>query len=155
MHLDAAPRPAPAHVRRVEHHVAHRFGTAGDDEIIVAARHLHARLDHRLQTGAAAAIDLHARHRHRQPRVQGDHPPDRGCLHARVAVPDDHVLAPTRVRSRCARAALQRGHPEIDGGQRLEHAVVAPDRRANGFTDDGLAHHRCRPPVTSMTVPVM
>src|ERR1700751_785084 len=48
------------------------------------------------------------------------------------------------------------GNAEVDGGLRLEHSAVTTDRRANRFADHGFASaHRCLPPVTSRTVPVM
>ncbi len=50
--------------------------------------------------------------------------------------------------------------PRSTARQRLEHSAVATDRRADGLTNDGVAHlhcppQMCRPPVTSITVPVM
>ena len=70
VHLHAGARPSPAHVGRVEHDVAHALGPAGDDEVVLPVGNLQARLDHGLQTRTTAAVQLHAGHGHRQPRVQ-------------------------------------------------------------------------------------
>src|SRR5206468_1410810 len=85
----------------------------------------------------------------------GHHTPDGGRLAGRIAVAEDDVFDCGRVDSGALEQPLERGDPEVDGGQRLEHAAVAADRRANRFADHCVAHQMCLPPVTSRTVPVM
>jgi hypothetical protein len=76
----------------VEHHVAHGLDAAGHHDVVLARADLHGGLDDGLQARAAPPVELHAGHRDRQPCVQGDDAPDRRCLHARIAVPEDDVL---------------------------------------------------------------
>ena len=104
VHLDAAAGTAPAHVGGVEGDIAHALRAAGDDEIVVAAAHLQARLDDGLQTRSAAPVDLHTGNGDRQAGVQRDHATDRRRLAVGIAVPEDHVLHRRRARSRSGRA---------------------------------------------------
>ena len=57
----AAGAGAPAQRGRVELGLAHALGAAGQHEVGGPGLHLHRRVDHRLQPGAAAAVDLQAR----------------------------------------------------------------------------------------------
>ena len=91
-----------------------------------------------------------------RPGVQPDDAPDRGGLAVGVAVAENDILHRVGWDPGALEQPSQSGHPEIDGALRGEHSAVAADRRPNRLADHGLANgHRCRPPVTSRTVPVM
>ena len=141
VHLDTAAGATPAHIGGIEGDVAHAFATAGDDQVVVAAGHLQARLDHRLQARPAAAVDLHARNRHRQAGIQRHDASDRGGLAAGVAVPQDDVLHRVGRQPGSVEQPLEGRDAEVNGTEGLEHSAVAADRRPHGFTDDGLAHY--------------
>ena len=133
---------SPAHVRGVEGHIAHAFGATGNDNVVVAVSNLQAGLDDGLQPRSATAIDLHTGNGDRQSGVQCHDPPDRGSLAAGITMAEDHVLHCARVDSGALQQALQCGDAEVDGGQRLEHAAVAADRRPNRLADHGFTHGR-------------
>ena len=101
---------------------------------------LQAGLDDGLQSRSAAAVDLHAGNRHRQAGVQRHHTTDCGCLAVGVAMSEDHVAHHLGRDSGPVEQPLQRGDREVDGGQRFEHAAIAPDRRPQGFADNNFAH---------------
>ena len=90
---------------------------ARDHNVVVAVGNLQCRLDDGLQSRPAAAVDLHAGNGHRQSGVQRHHAPDRGCLAAGIAVAEDDVLNGGRFDSGALQQTLQRGDPEVDGGQ--------------------------------------
>src|SRR5262249_4233067 len=134
MHADTTTGTTPAHIGGGEGDVAHAFAAAGDDEVIVAGAHLQARLDHRLQTRTAAAVDLHAGNRHRQTGIQCHHTPNRRRLAAGIAVPENDVLHCLAGDSGSVQQTTQGGDAEVDGGLRLEHSAVPADRCAYRFT---------------------
>src|ERR1700694_3932528 len=162
VHPDPTTGATPAHVGGIEGDIAHAFGAAGDNQIVVAVADLQTGRDDRLQTRSASPVDLHTGNRPRQSGIQRHHTSDRRRLAAGIAVPEDDVLDCLRCYSGSVEQALEGTDSEIDGAQRLEHAPVAADRRPNRFADDRFAHtyssdpgHMNRPPVTSMTVPVI
>src|SRR5699024_2803850 len=60
---DPVPADAPAGARgSVELHLAHRLDAAGDHEVHAAGGDLECAGDDRLESGAAAPVELHARH---------------------------------------------------------------------------------------------
>ena len=139
VHLYAAAGTAPAHVGGVERDVAHALRAAGDDEIVVTGGDLQTCLDDRLQARSAATVYLHAGHRHRQTRIECDHASDRRRLAVGIAVPEDDILHRFGRNAGALEQPVERGDPEVDGGQRLEHSAVAADRRPNRFADHGFA----------------
>ena len=92
--VEQGGRPAgvPAHVGHVVLGLAHALRTAGQHEVGPAGRDLHARVQHRLETRAAASIDLQARDRDVEARVEGRDAADRGGLAVGVPLPEDHVV---------------------------------------------------------------
>ena len=98
---DAALTYAGAKAERVVLDVRHRLGPAGDDDAGRTGGDLTRGVQHRLQAGTAAAVDLKSGDAGAQPRIEGRDPADRGRFAAGVAVAEDHVVhvAFDRVRS--------------------------------------------------------
>ena len=156
VHLDATPGTAPPHVGRIEGDIAHALRAARDDEFVVPTADLETRLDDRLQTRSTPTVDLHAGNGHGQAGIQCDHTADCRRLAVGVAVSEDHVADRLEWDTGPFEQSLQRGDPQVHGGQRFEHAAVAADRRPDRFANHNFAQvHTCLPPVTSRTVPVM
>src|SRR5271166_5085574 len=71
-------------------------------------------------------------------------------------MPEDDILHRFGWDARPFEQPGEGGNAEVDGGLRLEHSPVAADRCPDRLADHGFAPaHRCLPPVTSRTVPVM
>jgi hypothetical protein len=85
-HLRAAHPVAPARALQDVRRVAHRLGSAGEDDVDVAGFHRLDGMNHRLQPGSADAVDRLARHldRHAGPerRLPGDVHTGAGLQHA-------------------------------------------------------------------------
>jgi hypothetical protein len=68
-------------------------------------------------------------------------------------VSNDHVLDFIRPESSLLQQALQRGHTEVNGGQRFEYATVPADGRPNRFANNGVTATQMNlPPGTFMTM---
>ena len=82
-----APSPhTPAHPQRVELRLAHALDAAREHELRGACLNEHARDGDRLQTGAAAPVELEARNVDRETCVERRDASDRGRLAVRVAL---------------------------------------------------------------------
>ena len=81
----------------------------------------------RLQPGSAAAVDLQPGHLHRQARVERRHPPERGRLAVRVALPEDHVVDGLAGQRGALQQPAQRYLAEFGGAERLQGAAVPAD----------------------------
>ena len=94
------------------------------------------RMHHRLQSGAADAIDRLARHFKRQPRLEGGLPRD---VHAgaRLKHAAEHDVADVAGRDAGARDRLaDHDRAEIGGRQIFQRAAERPDRRPARAQDD-------------------
>ena len=131
---------APAHRVHVELDLAHALDAAGEDDVGDAGLHLHSGEADRLEAGAAAAVELEARHLHRQAGGQRGDAADGGRLPVGVAVPEDAVLDDGGVY---LRAFQDGGDHDPRQGFRVhvsQRAAVAPDGCAHGAADYGLSH---------------
>ena len=120
--------------------VGHRLGAAGDDQGAAAAGDLRGGVEHRLQAGAAAAVELEAGHAGAETRVEGGDAADGRVLAAGVAVAEDHVVDVALLQARPTHELGQGGRRQVDGGQGGERAPEATHRGAYGFTDDDVGH---------------
>ena len=110
----------------------------------------HARVEHRLQPGAAAAVHLQARHVDREAGVERRDAAQRGGVATGVRLAEDDVVdrlgrhagAPHQCRDHRRSQLLDRDVPE--------HAAEAADGGPEGLADHGLAHggHSIRSPNT-------
>jgi len=101
---------------------------------------LHDGPDHRLQAGAAPAIQLGARDLDRQARVERGDAAQGGRFAVRVTLPEDYVVDQFGID---AGALDDRGNDGGAEGSRLdvfEHAAVAADRGTHRCADDGVGH---------------
>ncbi len=118
VHLHATAGTAPAHVGGIEGDVAHALRAAGNHEIVVAGMDLQARLDDRLQARAAAAVDLHAGHRHRQSGIKADDASDRRGLAVGIAVAENDILHRFGRDAGAVEQPGERGHAELNSALR-------------------------------------
>ena len=143
----------PAHVRHVVLGLAHALRATGQHEVGPAGRDLHAGVQHRLETRAAASVDLQAGHRDVEARVQRRDAADRGAPR-RWRTPD------RRSRRRCrpdvmpvrSTSPLTTVDARVGHGHVLEHAAVTADRRAHRLADDGFRHALVAPMVRRSTL---
>src|SRR4051812_48399118 len=119
--------------------LAHALGPTGDDHVADARLYAHRGIDHRLQAGAAAPVELGTRDGDWQARVQRRDAADRRSLAVRIALSEDHIIDVGN--SGAAHELGHDGRREIGGRNVLQRAAVAPDRRPQGLADDRLAHH--------------
>ncbi len=111
---------------------------------------MHAGLDHRLKAGAAAAVDLEARHVNRQAGVERGHAPDRGRFAVGVALAEQHVVDRFVRQSGALEHPFDHGAGQLDGRDIPEHAAEAAHRRSQRLADHGVSHR----PRTVSVVPV-
>ena len=131
---------SPAQRRRVELGLAHALGAAGEHEVGGAGLNLHARLDHRLQPGAAAAVDLEAWHVDRQPRIERRHAAERGRLTVRITLTQQHVVDLVAPEARARDQLLDHGRRERRHADLPEHAAETANRRPERLADQSVAH---------------
>ncbi|RPK62297.1 hypothetical protein EES44_17835 [Streptomyces sp. ADI96-15] len=133
--LEAGAEDAPAALVGVVGGGAHHVDAAGDDDLAETAADLQGGVDDGLEPGAAAPVDLHARHPVGQPRVEGGDAADGGGVAGRVGVTEDHLVDPFGVDT----APLDDGGDDVRGerggslpGQRpAEPADGGAQRRAD------------------------
>ena len=131
--LDA--KAAPQHIVLG---LAHAVDAAGNDQISHAGLHPHGGVDHRLQAGAAAAINLQAGHAHAQLGVEGGNAADGRRLAVGVALAEDNVVNITALDAGATHQLADHCLGQAGGRDVLEHAAVAAHGRAKGFADDGM-----------------
>jgi hypothetical protein len=127
---------APARSLQQVGRAGHGLGPAGHHDVNVADPQRFDRMHHRLQSGAADAIDRLARHVKRQPRLEGGLPRD---VHAgaRLKHAAEHDVADVPDRGAGPRDRLADHHrPEIGGRHILQCAPERPDRRPARAQDD-------------------
>src|SRR5215469_2813273 len=125
-----AARP-PADRRRVELDLAHALRPAGQHDVAGPGLDLHDGPDHRLQAGAAPAVQLGAGDLDRQACVERGDAAQGRRLTVGVTLPEDDVVDPSGID---AGALDDRGdHGGAQGGRWhvLEHAAVAAYRGAD------------------------
>ncbi len=147
-HRPARPR-APAQPCRVELHLAHALRAAGQHKVGGAGLHLHARLDHRLETRAAAAVDLDPGHLDWEPRVERRDAPERRRIAVGVALAEQHVVDLLDGKLRPLDDRRDHGGGQPCRRDVAEHAAEAPHRGAQGLADDRISHpavNVCEPP---------
>ncbi len=132
-----APRPhAPAQLGGVQLDLAHALRAPRQHELGGAGLHLQAAVEHRLQGGAAAAIDLHPRNLHRQSRVQRRDAPDRGGLAVGIALSEDDVVDVLGAQSGALHYRPDHRGRERGGGHVPEHAAEASHGGAHRLAYD-------------------
>src|SRR4029078_10802342 len=106
-------------------------------------------VQHRLQAGAAAAVDLEAGHAGAEPGVEGGDPPDRGGLAVGVALTEHHVVDVTLAQPGPAYQLGEGDGGEVDGAEGGQGAAEAAHGGPDGFADHDVVHgdhaRRCRP----------
>ena len=128
---------------RLRHHewrARHRFDAPGDRELHLAGTDRAGGDRHRIEPGAAEAIDRGPRHRYRQSREQPRHASDVAVVLARlVGAAEEHLLDCGRIERRLALEERRDGdRRQVIGAHRCERTAVAPDRRADRLADEGL-----------------
>ena len=135
----AGPR-ALAHVGGVVLGVAHALDAAGDHHIGHAGLHHHRRIDHGLQAGPAAAVELVAGDLDRQTGRQRRIACDAGRLAVGVALGEDHVVDLLRIDPCALDQRLEHHRAELTGGHIGQGAEIFPDGGADGRDDGGAFH---------------
>lgn len=109
--LEAGAADAPAALVGVVGGGAHHVDATGDHDLAEAAADLERGVDDGLEPGAAAPVDLHARHPVGQPRVEGGDAADGRGVAGRVGVTEDHLVDPFGVDP----APLDDGRDDVRG----------------------------------------
>ena len=134
----------PGAARRADADARHRFHAAGDDQVVVAGHHLRRRHVHRVETGGAEAVDLHARHvlrrsrPRRRRRARRCRPPRRSDRRSRGSRRRRDAC-----RGRCGRGSRSSARRREPHGRHFVQRPVglaAPARRANCVVDEGFRH---------------
>ena len=73
-------------------HLRHRLGATGHDDARRPGRDHAGGVQDGLEAGAAAAVHLDAGHSGAETRIEGGGSADRGCLAARIALPEHDVV---------------------------------------------------------------
>ncbi len=81
-----------AQAERVVLSLAHRLHATRHDQTRGAGGYLHRGVEHRLQSRAATAVDLHPGHRRAEPGIECGDPADRGGLTIGVALAEHDVI---------------------------------------------------------------
>lgn len=138
MELEAGSLDAPAAVVRVVRGGAHHVDAARDHDLAEARPDLHRRVEHGLEAGAAAAVDLGTGDGLGQSGVERGDPADGGGLGGRVGVPEDHLVDGGGVDSGTGHELRDDACGEC--GRRLlcEHSAEPADGGAQWFADDDI-----------------
>ena len=151
VHGDRARTRTVAHVGRIIFDIAHALDAACDDDIGRARLHHHGGVDHGLQAGPAAAVELVAGHRDRQVGRKRRPTRDAGRLAVAVALRIDDVVDLFGIDLGALDQFLQHDGAEVaglDGRQRaLEFADRSADRRDNGGAAEAVLGHGVSLPI--------
>src|SRR6185312_278032 len=131
---------------RLAHHerrTRHRLDAAGDRQFQLTGTDASRGATHRIHTGAAQAIERHARHLDRQAGQQQAHARDVTVVFAGlVGAAEKYFVDLLGIQPRVARQQrLQRHRAEVVGTDAGERAAVAADRGADAIDNEYLAHH--------------
>ena len=137
---DSAALHAPAHAGGVELRLAHALRATGQHELGGPRLDLHAGEHHRLQPGAAAAVDLQPGDLDRQAGVERRDTPQCGRLAVRVALAEDHVVDELRRERGAAHELLDHRRGQLVTGDVAVHAAEAANGGPQRFADHSLAH---------------
>ena len=120
----------------------HRLDPAGDDEVLVPARHAHGRHRDRLLRGSAEAVERHARHGLRPTRQQGRQATDRVVVTGEDAVAGDHVVDLGGIEPDPRRQRPETLGEQLLGMDVVQRAVGASlaAGRADHVDDPGVGH---------------
>ncbi len=143
--LGTARAGAPAQRDRVQLRLAHALGAAGEHELGRARLNAHRRVDHRLQPGAAAAVDLEPWSLDRQAGVERRDAADRRRLAVRVALAEQYVVDLVGRQLRALQQLSDHGPRELLRRYVLEDPAEPADGRSQRLADHRLSdHHRSR-----------
>ena len=120
--------------------IGHRLRPAGHDDAGGTGGDLTRGVQHRLQAGTAASVDLKSGDAGAQPRIEGRDPADRGRFAAGVAVAEDHVVHVAFTESGADDQLAQGGSGELGGGECGQRAPHSPDRSAERIADHDVGH---------------
>ena len=122
---------------------AHRFGTAADDEVVLAAHDLGGGEIHRIEAGGAEAADLDAGNGLAEAGVHGREARDVGAGFAdRIDHAEDDVIDDVLLEIVAFLQRLQRHRGQRQRGDLMQRAIglAAAARRANVIVDICLRH---------------
>ena len=138
--LDAAGADAGAQPERVVLDLRHRLGPAGDDHPRGAGRDLAGGVQHGLQAGAAAPVELEPGDAGAEAGVEGGDPADRRGLAVGVALAEHDVVDVALAEPGPADQLGQGQGGEVHGAQRGQGPAEAPHGRADRFADHDVGH---------------
>ncbi len=136
--FDAARAYAGAQSECVVLDVRHRFRTTGDHQVCSSGRDLRRAVEYRLQSRAAAAVDLHTRYPDPEPCVERSDPAQRRRLAIGVPLPEDHVVDVTLTQTCPRRQFAQQAGREVGNRQRREDTSHSSDRGAQRRADHDI-----------------
>ncbi len=121
--------------------IGHRLGAACDHDAGRTGGHLTRGVQHRLQTGAAAPVDLQSGHTGAQTGVEcGDAADGRG-LATGIPMAEDDVVDVAFAQSNAVGERAQRHGGEVGRGERCQGPAHPPDRGADGAADHDRRSH--------------
>jgi hypothetical protein len=102
--------------------------------------HLHRALDHRLEPGSAAAIDLQSGNVDGHSGIERGNASQRRRLAVGIALPEQHIVHLIGGETGPLQDRLDDGRRQLGDRNVAEHAAESSDRGSQGLTDQSIAH---------------